>query len=163
MPNDKDLFAEEQSMVSMSFGDHIEDLRYRLILAIVGLVVGLVASFIPIPMLGDSLGMYVFNTMQLPAKQTLDEFYRNQAARESNKAAVEKKLGLPVATLFSAKGVRRATSRGRPRPPPDAARPELRRHQGEADRVDLDPDGRRPDPRSGIVQLSEPDDLAGAP
>ena len=34
MPTDKDLFAEEQTMVAMSFGDHIEELRARLILAL---------------------------------------------------------------------------------------------------------------------------------
>ena len=32
MPKDQDLFSEEQSMVTMSFGEHIEELRVRLIL-----------------------------------------------------------------------------------------------------------------------------------
>ena len=103
MPNDKDLFAEEQSMVSMSFGDHIEDLRYRLILALVGLFVGLIATFVPIPLLGESIGMYVFDAMERPAKITLDQFYLDQAKRESDKARTKEQLSPPVTTLFSAK------------------------------------------------------------
>jgi len=103
MPNDKDLFAEEQSMVSMSFGDHIEDLRYRLILALVGLFVGLIATFVPIPLLGESIGMYVFDAMERPAKITLDQFYEDQAKRDSDKARTTEKLSPPVTTLFSAK------------------------------------------------------------
>ena len=103
MPNDKDLFAEEQSMVSMSFGDHIEDLRYRLILALVGLFVGLIATFVPLPVLGESIGMYVFSTMERPAKITLDQFYKDQADRDSKKAALDKKISPPVINYISAK------------------------------------------------------------
>ncbi len=103
MANDKDLFTEEQSMVSMSFGDHIEDLRYRLILALVGLFVGLIVTFVPIPLMGESIGMYVFGAMERPAKITLDQFYLDQAKRESDKARVGEKLSPPVTTLFSAK------------------------------------------------------------
>ena len=47
MPNDQDLFSEEQSMVTMSFGEHIEELRVRLILALIGLFVGVLVVFIP--------------------------------------------------------------------------------------------------------------------
>ena len=47
MPNDQDLFAEEQSMATMSFGEHIEELRVRLILALIGLFVGVLVVFIP--------------------------------------------------------------------------------------------------------------------
>ena len=47
MPNDQDLFAEEQSMVTMSFGEHIEELRVRLILALLGLFVGVIIVFLP--------------------------------------------------------------------------------------------------------------------
>jgi sec-independent protein translocase protein TatC len=92
MPTEKDLFNEEESMVSMSFGDHIEDLRYRLVLGIIGLVVGMIITFIPIPVLGQSIGMYVFDTMERPARITLNEFYKNQAERESAKAVLEKRL-----------------------------------------------------------------------
>ena len=47
MPTDRDLFAEEQSMVTMSFGEHIEELRVRLILGLLGLMVGVIVAFIP--------------------------------------------------------------------------------------------------------------------
>jgi sec-independent protein translocase protein TatC len=96
MPTEKDLFAEEDQMVSMSFGDHIEDLRYRLIMALIGLVVGMIITFIPLPVLGQSIGMYVFHTMEAPAKQTLDQFYRDQAIRLSSVAKIEKTLSPTV-------------------------------------------------------------------
>ena len=47
MPSERDLFAEEQTMTTMSFGEHIEELRVRLILALAGLMVGVVIAFIP--------------------------------------------------------------------------------------------------------------------
>ena len=47
MPTERDLFAEEQTMATMSFGEHIEELRVRLILALSGLFVGVVIAFIP--------------------------------------------------------------------------------------------------------------------
>jgi sec-independent protein translocase protein TatC len=96
MPTDKDLFAEETQMVSMSFGDHIEDLRYRLILALIGLLVGMVITFIPLPVLGQSIGMYVFHTMERPAKLTLDQFYKDQAARLAADARDTNKLSPTV-------------------------------------------------------------------
>src|SRR4051812_17702880 len=102
MPTEKDLFSEEESMVSMSFGDHIEDLRYRLVLALIGLFVGMVITFIPIPVLGESIGMYVFDTMERPARTTLDEFYKNQAVRESAKANLEKRLSPAVKNYIPA-------------------------------------------------------------
>ena len=96
MATEKDLFAEENQMVSMSFGDHIEDLRYRLILALIGLFVGMVITFIPLPVMGQSIGMYVFHTMEAPAQQTLDQFYKDQASRLSLEARQTKKLSPPV-------------------------------------------------------------------
>jgi sec-independent protein translocase protein TatC len=102
MPTEKDLFAEEESMVSMSFGDHIEDLRYRLILAIIGLVAGMIITFIPIPVLGESIGMYVFDTMERPARITLNDFYKKQAVREAEIADQEKRLSPPVKNYVSA-------------------------------------------------------------
>ncbi len=74
MPTDKDLFTEEKTMVSMSFGDHIEELRVRLILALLGLAVGVVLTFIP-PL---NLGMLLMNTMQEPARIALKDFYADQ-------------------------------------------------------------------------------------
>ena len=103
MPNDKDLFAEEQSMVSMSFGDHIEDLRYRLILALAGLFLGLIATFVPLPVLGESIGMYVFDTMEMPARQTLETFYNEQAITQSEEARKSEKLNPPVVYYISAR------------------------------------------------------------
>ena len=102
MRTEKDLFAEEQTMVSMSFGDHIEDLRYRLILALIGLFAGLIITFVPLPVLGQSIGMYVFDTMERPARQTLTEFYTNQAKTESEKAKVEERLSPTVETYIPA-------------------------------------------------------------
>ena len=103
MRTDKDLFAEESQMVSMSFGDHIEDLRYRLILGLIGLFVGMVVTFIPLPVLGQSIGMYVFNTMKLPAQRTLEQFYIDQAARMSTEAKSAKRLSPTVVNHVPAK------------------------------------------------------------
>jgi len=102
MRTEKDLFAEEQTMVSMSFGDHIEDLRYRLILALLGLFVGLIVTFIPLPVFGQSIGMYVFDTMERPARITLNDFYANQAKTQSAIAVTENRLSPAVKTLVPA-------------------------------------------------------------
>jgi sec-independent protein translocase protein TatC len=82
-PTDEDLFAEEQTMPAMSFGEHIEELRRHLILALLGLVVGVIITFIP-PL---SLGWRVMHQMQDPAQHALDRFYREQAARRATAAA----------------------------------------------------------------------------
>jgi sec-independent protein translocase protein TatC len=74
MPTDQDLFAEEQSMATMSFGEHIEELRVRLILGLLGLVVGVIVVFIP-PL---DIAMRVMKTMEAPAKEALDGFYKQQ-------------------------------------------------------------------------------------
>ena len=84
MPTDKDLFEEEQQMVAMSFGDHIEELRIRLILALLGLAVGVVLTFIP-PL---NLGMRVMRQMQDPAQEALDVFYKERAAVRAAAAEV---------------------------------------------------------------------------
>ncbi len=103
MRSDKDLFAEESQMVSMSFGDHIEDLRYRLILALLGLFAGLIITFIPLPVLGESIGMSVFHQMERPAQTTLDAFYKAQAERLSVEARRDKRLSPTVLTYIPAK------------------------------------------------------------
>jgi sec-independent protein translocase protein TatC len=103
MATEKDLFAEENQMVSMSFGDHIEDLRYRLMMALAGLFVGMTITFIPIPILGQSIGAYVFHTMEAPAKSTLDEFYKDQAIRLAGEARAEKRLNPTVVNHVPAK------------------------------------------------------------
>jgi sec-independent protein translocase protein TatC len=86
MSNDQDLFAEEQSMATMSFGEHIEELRVRLILALIGLFVGVTIVFIP-PL---DIGWRVMKKMEEPAKQALDAFYREEYDKKAKQAEVEK-------------------------------------------------------------------------
>jgi sec-independent protein translocase protein TatC len=86
MPNDQDLFAEEKSMATMSFGEHIEELRVRLILALIGLFVGVIVVFIP-PL---DIGWRVMKKMEEPAKQALDVFYREEYDKKAKKAELEK-------------------------------------------------------------------------
>jgi sec-independent protein translocase protein TatC len=81
-PSEQDLFAEEQAMPAMSFGEHIEDLRRHLILALLGLLVGVTLTFIP-PL---SLGWRVMHQMQDPAQQALDRFYTEEAKRRAAEA-----------------------------------------------------------------------------
>jgi sec-independent protein translocase protein TatC len=85
MPTDQDLFTEEQSMVTMSFGDHIEELRVRLILALIGLFVGVVVVFVP-PL---DIGWRVMKKMEEPAKVALDEFYRAEYDKKAKQAEDE--------------------------------------------------------------------------
>jgi sec-independent protein translocase protein TatC len=86
MPNDQDLFSEEQSMTTMSFGEHIEELRVRLILALIGLFVGVTVVFIP-PL---DIGWRVMKTMEEPAKRALDTFYREEYEKKATKAELDK-------------------------------------------------------------------------
>ncbi len=86
MPTDQDLFAEEQSMVTMSFGEHIEELRVRLILAQLGLVAGVIIVFLP-PL---DIAWHVMKSMEAPAKQALNDFYKGEYARKAEVAREEK-------------------------------------------------------------------------
>jgi sec-independent protein translocase protein TatC len=86
MPTDKDLFEEEKSMVTMSFGEHIEELRTRLILALYGLVVGVILTLVP----GLSLGKRIMTKMEEPATAALKSFYADQATRRAAEADKEK-------------------------------------------------------------------------
>ena len=90
MPTDHDLFSEEQSMVTMSFGEHIEELRVRLILALIGLFVGVIVVFIP-PL---DLGWRVMKQMEKPAKDALDDFYSTEYKKKAA-LALEKKSITP--------------------------------------------------------------------
>jgi sec-independent protein translocase protein TatC len=102
-PNEQDLFSEEQSMPSMSFGDHIEELRARLILAILGLVVGAVIAFIPWPPGWDmTLGKWVFERMQEPAKAALTEYHDRQAKERIAKAAAANAITRPFEVEIAA-------------------------------------------------------------
>jgi sec-independent protein translocase protein TatC len=86
MPTDRDLFAEEQQMVTMSFGEHIEELRVRLILALLGLFAGVLLAFLP-PL---DLGKRVMQSMEAPAKTALEHFYRNEYDKKARQAAEAK-------------------------------------------------------------------------
>jgi sec-independent protein translocase protein TatC len=88
MPKDQDLFAEEQSMATMSFGEHIEELRVRLILALIGLFVGVLIVFVP-PL---DIGWRVMKKMEEPAKVALDEFYKAEYQKKRDKAEQEKAI-----------------------------------------------------------------------
>ncbi len=98
MAAEKDLFAEEQTMVTMSFGDHLEDLRYRLIMGVVGLVVGLILTFIP-PLF---LGRAVMTNMEKPAQDALRRFYEDDAKRRYDEAKLAKTQAPTVQIEFAA-------------------------------------------------------------
>src|SRR4051812_8798070 len=101
MPNDRDLFAEEQSMVSMSFGDHIEELRARLILALLGLMVGVVLTFIP----GVNLGQRIMKKMQEPAQKALDAFYSDRAKARADEARKQSAVTEPIQAIIPAENL----------------------------------------------------------
>lgn len=125
-PTETDLFAEEQSMPSMSFGDHIEELRARLILALMGLFVGVTITFIPVPIPGHDwfyLGQWVMKTMQDPAQDALERFYNDQASRKAHEAQEEKAQTPPFAVEVRAADFVRNVRRFFPElqgPPEDA-------------------------------------------
>src|SRR6516165_3711049 len=86
MPTDDDLFAEEKSMVTMSFGEHIEELRVRLILALLGLFAGVIIVFVP-PL---DIGWRVMKKMEEPAKDALERFYQEEYQKKADLAEQEK-------------------------------------------------------------------------
>ncbi len=88
MPSERDLFTEEQQMVTMSFGEHIEELRVRLILALIGLFVGVLVAFIP-PL---NLGKFVMESMEAPAANALEKFYRNEYDKKAKEAEAAKAI-----------------------------------------------------------------------
>ena len=98
MPKDQDLFSEEQTMVTMSFGEHIEELRVRLILGLIGLFVGVVIVFIP-PL---DIGWRVMKKMEEPAKVALAAFYRDEYDKKAKKADEDKAISKPVQAVFEA-------------------------------------------------------------
>jgi sec-independent protein translocase protein TatC len=125
-PRDDDLFAEEQSMPTMSFGDHIEELRVRLILALMGLFVGLLVTCIPVPIPGREwfyLGKWVMETMQSPAQGQLAKFYDDQAKRKAAEAR-EQEAETPPFTVEVDKAALAATVHemfpGLEGPPPES-------------------------------------------
>jgi sec-independent protein translocase protein TatC len=87
-PSDDDLFKEEDDMVSMSFGDHLEELRIRLVLALMGLAVGVVITFLP-PL---NLGRNVLKQLSDPAQNALNKFYAQKAEARAKDADTEKRF-----------------------------------------------------------------------
>ena len=104
MPSERDLFAEEQTMATMSFGEHIEELRVRLILALAGLFVGVIVAFIPFL----DLGWRVMKSMEAPAADALERFYRNEYDKKAKLAEDAKAISptleavIPADSFFKA-------------------------------------------------------------
>lgn len=67
---DDNLFAE----TSMSFGEHLEDLRKCLFASIFWIAIGSVAGF--------GLGNYVVETIQVPVNKALDKYFDAQSTRQ---------------------------------------------------------------------------------
>ena len=115
-------------MATMSFGEHIEELRVRLILALVGLLVGVIVAFIPYL----DLGWRVMKTMEAPAKKALETFYRNEYDKKA-KAAEDAKdeLSPTVEAVIPAESFVKALPEDRshcwscPRPTSSRARPSV--------------------------------------
>jgi sec-independent protein translocase protein TatC len=69
--DDEDLFSHTR----MSFGDHIEELRFRIIWAIIGFLVALVA--------GVLVAKPVLDFIQLPVQRQLEQFYDLRIANQT--------------------------------------------------------------------------------
>jgi sec-independent protein translocase protein TatC len=120
MPTNRDLFVEERSMVTMSFGDHIEELRRRLILALLGLFAGVVVALIP-PL---NLGRQIVRQMQEPAQRILGAFNAEQRHERAAAAAVSGSYS-PISTRIPVEAFARAVRQvfpELPAPPADALR-----------------------------------------
>jgi sec-independent protein translocase protein TatC len=98
MPSEHDLFAEEKAMVTMSFGEHIEELRVRLILALIGLFVGLLAVFVP----GLDIGYRIMKKMEEPAKRELEKFYKAEYEKKANEAEKERSVSPKLQAVVAA-------------------------------------------------------------
>lgn len=82
---DKDLFEHS----TMTFGEHLEELRSCLWKAIIGLVLGTILGFF--------LGDYVVAIIEQPLKLALKDYYRTAAEKEYTTWADEQtKLGRPI-------------------------------------------------------------------
>jgi sec-independent protein translocase protein TatC len=110
-PTEEDLFSEEQSMRSMSFGDHIEELRVHLILALLGLFVGMVIAFLPPMGYGKyklppvNLGQWVVKQMQEPAQVALTKFYADRAVDRAKAAEAKGTVTAPLTFRIEAKAL----------------------------------------------------------
>ena len=82
--SDEDLFRQS----TMTFGEHLEELRTYLFRALVGLVVGFIV--------GLFLGGWVVNFIQLPLHNALTAYYNNQSAKVAQQKVEEfRKAGYP--------------------------------------------------------------------
>ncbi len=88
-------------MATMSFGEHIEELRVRLILALLGLVVGVVVVFLP-PLL---IGWRVMKSMEAPAAVALDDYYREEYKKKREQAEAEKAVTPTLQAKIAADGL----------------------------------------------------------
>lgn len=138
MVTDRDLFQEEKAMVSMSFGEHIEDLRRHLILGLLGLAVGVVLAFVP-PI---NLGWRVMRMMEEPAQRALNRFSDEQAEKRAKEAAETAKLMPPRLERVDAGGFVAELKKLAPKlalPDPSDLKPgstiELRIARNEADMI----------------------------
>jgi sec-independent protein translocase protein TatC len=116
MPTERDLFEEEQHMVAMSFGDHIEELRTHLIRALLGLAVGVVVTFLPVL----NLGTRVLRKMQDPAQEALQRFYEQQAEKRSKQAKEQGARTAPVVAFLDPEQFAEAVRKLYPQLPPPA-------------------------------------------
>ncbi len=89
---DDNLFAES----SMSFGDHLEELRKCLLAAIYWIAIGTACGFF--------LGNYVVDTIQVPVRKALDQYFDHQTTRhfEALRPELEKE-GIASPMLDAAK------------------------------------------------------------
>jgi sec-independent protein translocase protein TatC len=106
-----DLFDEEHGMVRMTFGEHLEDLRRRLILSLFG--------FIPGVIIGLSVGWHILHAMKEPAELALRSFYREKNQREAVRIAEAREQGIqletkPVLLEIDPDQLRKAIERARP-------------------------------------------------
>jgi sec-independent protein translocase protein TatC len=85
-------------MATMSFGEHIEELRVRLILALLGLFFGVIVVFIP-PL---DIGWRVMKKMEEPAKVALGEFYRAEYDKKAKKAEDDKSVSPKLQAVVDA-------------------------------------------------------------
>src|SRR5262249_15406090 len=98
MTTDQDLFAEEQTMATMSFGEHIEELRVRLIMAWLGLFAGVVVVFLP----PFDIAARVMKKMEEPASEALKDFYDQEYAKKVAQAEVEKTVSPTLQAMIAA-------------------------------------------------------------
>jgi sec-independent protein translocase protein TatC len=85
---DPDLFDEEEGMVRMTFGEHLDDLRRRLILALFGVV--------PFTIVGLLIGGWLVDRMSRPVQNALMEFYSVRRAEKMKKLEEARKVGAAI-------------------------------------------------------------------